>query len=39
LGYLDLRHGDRDWRKGRDGLAAWYAKFAERPSMVATAPA
>lgn len=39
LGYLDLRHGDRDWRAGRDALAAWYARFAERPSMVATAPA
>lgn len=39
LGYLDLRHGDRDWRAGRDGLATWYKSFAERPSMVATAPA
>lgn len=39
LGYLDLRHGDRDWRAGRDALAAWYKKFGERPSMVATAPA
>lgn len=38
LGYLDLRHGDRDWRAGRDALAAWYKRFAERPSMVATAP-
>ena len=38
LGYLDLRHGDRDWRAGRDALAAWYTRFAERPSMVATAP-
>jgi glutathione S-transferase len=38
LGYLDLRHGDRDWRKGRDVLAAWEARFAERASMRATAP-
>ena len=38
LGYLDLRHGDRDWRGGRDALAAWYKRFAERPSMVSTAP-
>ncbi len=38
LGYLDFRHGDKDWRPGHDALAAWYAGFAERPSMVATAP-
>ncbi|MFD1341001.1 glutathione S-transferase [Litorisediminicola beolgyonensis] len=38
LGYLDFRHGDRDWRQGRDGLAAWYADFSQRPSMTATAP-
>jgi glutathione S-transferase len=39
LGYLDLRHGARDWRAGRPALAAWYAKFADRPSMTTTAPA
>ncbi len=39
LGYLDLRHGDRDWRSGRDALAAWYKIFSARPSMVETAPA
>ena len=38
LGYLDLRHGDRNWRKGRDVLAAWEARFAERESMRATVP-
>ncbi|MCA3452656.1 MAG: glutathione S-transferase [Rhodobacter sp.] len=38
LGYLDFRHGDRGWRGGRPGLAAWDAVFAERPSMVATRP-
>lgn len=36
LGYLDLRHSDRDWRAGRPALAAWEARFAERPSMQAT---
>ena len=36
LGYLDLRHADRDWRAGRPALAAWEARFAERPSMQAT---
>lgn len=39
LGYLDFRHGARDWRAGRGALADWYAGFAERPSMVATIPA
>ncbi len=38
LGYLDFRHADRGWRTGRDALAAWSARFAERPSMAATAP-
>lgn len=38
LGYLDLRHDDKGWRNGRPALAAWYASFAARPSMVATAP-
>lgn len=38
LGYIDFRCGDRDWRQGRDALAAWYAEFAKRPSMKATVP-
>jgi len=38
LGYLDFRHGARDWRTGRDALAAWYADVAKRPSMEATVP-
>lgn len=38
LGYLDFRHGGREWRKGRGGLDDWYAAFAERPSMTATMP-
>jgi glutathione S-transferase len=38
LGYLDLRHGDRNWREGRPGLAAWYEGFSARPSMTATVP-
>ncbi|MEP2531722.1 glutathione S-transferase [Shimia sp.] len=38
MGYLDFRHGDRNWRKGRDGLANWYADFAQRDSMLATVP-
>ncbi|MFO6465002.1 glutathione S-transferase [Jannaschia sp. KMU-145] len=39
LGYLDLRHGDRNWRAGRDTLAAWEARFADRDAMQATRPA
>jgi glutathione S-transferase len=38
LGYLDFRHGDRDWRAGRPALAEWYARFAARPAMAGTAP-
>ncbi len=38
LGYLDLRHDARNWRQGRDGLATWYERFAQRPSMAQTAP-
>ena len=38
LGYLDFRQPQRDWRPGRDALAAWYATFSQRPSMLATAP-
>ena len=38
LGYLDLRHDARNWRKGNDALAAWARKFDSRDSMQATAP-
>lgn len=38
LAYLDLRHGARSWRTGRDALAVWQAGFAARPSMLATVP-
>lgn len=38
LGYLDLRHGGRDWRAGHPGLAAWHAQFATKPSYAETAP-
>ena len=38
LGYLDLRHGARDWRAGRDALARWHARFEERPSYAETRP-
>lgn len=39
LGYLDFRMADMNWRETRPGLAAWYAGFAERPSVQATVPA
>ncbi|WP_319824883.1 glutathione S-transferase [Thalassovita sp.] len=38
LGYLDFRHGARNWRAGRGALDDWYAVFSERDSMKATAP-
>ncbi|WP_158965205.1 glutathione S-transferase [Chachezhania sediminis] len=38
LGYLDLRHGPRDWRQHVPALAAWYETFGARPSMEATKP-
>lgn len=38
LGYLDFRHSDRNWRKGRPQLTAWEKAFAARPSMQATRP-
>jgi len=38
LGYLDLRHPDRNWRDGHPKLAAWEAEFAKRPSMASTVP-
>ena len=39
LGYLDFRHGPRDWRATRPALAAWDRPFSTRPSMVKTHPA
>ena len=38
LGYLDLRHGARDWRHGRAALADWHARFEDRPSYAETRP-
>ncbi|WP_298567113.1 glutathione S-transferase [uncultured Aliiroseovarius sp.] len=38
LGYLDFRHADREWRKGRDALDDWFAVFAARDSFKDTAP-
>jgi glutathione S-transferase len=35
LAYVDIRHDDLQWRKGRDSLAAWYKGFMARPSVVA----
>ena len=38
LGWIDLRFPDMGWRDSRPTLAAWYADFAGRPAMAATAP-
>ena len=38
LGYLDFRLSSIDWRRGQPRLAQWYATFAQRDAMRATAP-
>jgi len=38
LGYLDLRHSDLEWRKGRDELADWFSTVSERNSVQTTIP-
>ena len=38
LGYLDLRFPDEDWRQGRDGLTAWFAKMSAHDCLSRTAP-
>ena len=38
LAYLDFRFPDLGWREPRPRLAEWYAAFAARPAMTATAP-
>jgi len=38
LGYLDLRHPERDWRAGRPALAEWADAMLARPAMRKTAP-
>jgi len=38
LGYIDLRHDARNWRKGNDALAKWQAEFEDRKSMQDTKP-
>lgn len=38
LGWLEFRDVFGDLRATRPTLASWYARFAERPSMKATAP-
>ena len=38
LAHLDFRFAEDSWRDRRPKLAAWHARFAERPSMRATTP-
>jgi len=38
LGYLDLRHGDLEWRKGRQQLADWFSTVSLRRSVRETVP-
>lgn len=39
LGYLDFRMPELAWRDSRPKLARWYDIIAERPALMATAPA
>jgi glutathione S-transferase len=38
LGYLDFRYVSLVWRASHPKLAAWFARFGERESMVETRP-
>ncbi len=38
LGYVDFRFADENWRATRPTLAAFYEKFSQRSSMMATKP-
>ena len=38
LSYLDFRFAAENWRNGHPRLAAWMAKFEQRPSLRATLP-
>jgi glutathione S-transferase len=38
LGWLEVRAPEEAWRERHPRLAAWYADFSARPSMVATRP-
>lgn len=38
IGYIEFRNIVDDWKTGRDGVAEWYSRFVERPSMKATEP-
>src|SRR5262249_746317 len=38
LGYVDFRFAADNWRAKRPKLTRWYERFAQRPSMQATAP-
>jgi len=38
LAYADRRWPEGEWRSGRAALAAWFERFASRPSMQDTTP-
>jgi glutathione S-transferase len=38
LGYLDFRFAALGWKNSHPKTAAWFARFAARESMQATAP-
>jgi len=38
LGYIDLRHGDLNWRENRPALTAWLETLSKRDSFQQTIP-
>lgn len=38
LGYLDFRYAESNWRADRDGLAAFFERWSDRPSFQDTVP-
>jgi glutathione S-transferase len=38
LGYLDFRFPEDNWRATRPGLAEWYGRVSQRPSLKSTEP-
>lgn len=38
LGYIDLRHDNRNWRASHPKLAEWEAAIVKRPSLAQTLP-
>jgi glutathione S-transferase len=38
LGWIDVRLAEENWRAKNPALGAWFDRFAQRPSMLQSAP-